>query len=66
VHFWRHVGSLLTVITKVLLFSWQADGGGVTLAPLAELALLIGVLCFTFNMCARYSVERAEGAAALP
>ncbi len=52
VHFWLHqAGALVLTVMLVLLFSGRlTEEAMFPLAPLAELALLIGVLCFAFNM----------------
>jgi hypothetical protein len=52
VHFWLHqAGALVLTVMLVLLFSGKlSEEAMFPLAPLAELALLIGVLCFAVNM----------------
>lgn len=52
VHFWLHqVGALVLAVLLVLLFSGRlTEAQMVPLAPLAELAILVGVLCFAWNM----------------
>lgn len=52
VHFWVHqAGSLVLAVMLVLLFSGKlTEAQMVPLAPIAELAVLVGLLCFAWNM----------------
>lgn len=50
-HFWLHtVGALILVIMLFLLFTGKiAEASMVPLAPIAEIAVLLGVLIFLWN-----------------
>ena len=52
VHFWLHqAGTLVLSVMLVLLFSGRiTEEAMFPLAPLAELAVLLGLLCFLWNM----------------
>ncbi|MEZ5796523.1 MAG: hypothetical protein R3D63_02940 [Paracoccaceae bacterium] len=52
VHFWLHqAGALVLLIMLVLLFTDRlTEAAMVPVAPLAELAVLLGVLIFALNM----------------
>lgn len=51
-HFWLHqAGALVLCVMLVLLFSGRiTEVAMFPLAPIAELAVLIGLICFTVNM----------------
>ena len=51
-HFWLHqAGAIVLSVMLVLLFSGRiTEEAMFPLAPLAEVALLVGVLCFAVNM----------------
>ena len=52
VHFWLYqVGTLVLLVMLVLLFTSRiTEAAMVPLAPIAELAILLGVLCFSWNL----------------
>ncbi|MCX8509122.1 MAG: hypothetical protein ORN49_09640 [Rhodobacteraceae bacterium] len=51
-HFWLHqTGALVLLVMLMLLFTGKiAETAMFPLAPLAELAILIGLVCFAINM----------------
>ncbi len=52
VHFWLYqVATLVLMVMLVLLFTGRiTEAAMVPLAPTAELAILVGVLCFSWNL----------------
>ena len=52
VHFWLHLaGSLVLLVMLFLLLSGRVtEAAMVPLAPLSELAVLLGVLIFVYNL----------------
>ena len=52
VHFWLHqIGTFVLLIMLVLLFSGRiTEAQMVPLAPIAELLVLVGTVCFALNM----------------
>lgn len=52
VHFWLHQAGVLVLMTMLfLLLSGRiAETAMVPIAPLAELAIMVGLLCFGFNL----------------
>jgi hypothetical protein len=55
IHFWLHtVGSLGVALMLFLLLSRRiTEAGMVPVAPLAELTVLVGILCFAWNLLQR-------------
>jgi hypothetical protein len=51
-HFWLHqIGALILLIMLLMLFTGQiTEEAMFPLAPLAQLAILIGVICFALNV----------------
>jgi cbb3-type cytochrome oxidase subunit 1 len=51
-HFWLHqVGSLVLLVMLFLLFTDRiSEAAMVPLAPLAQVAILLGLICFAVNM----------------
>lgn len=52
VHFWLHaIGAVILLIMLYLLLSGKiTEAGMVPVAPIAEFAILLGILCFGFNL----------------
>lgn len=52
VHFWLHqIGAIVLSVMLILLFSGNiGEEAMFPLAPIAELAVLVGVVCFALNM----------------
>lgn len=52
VHFWLHaIGAVVLLIMLYLLLSGQiTEAGMVPVAPIAEFAIFIGILCFGWNL----------------
>ena len=55
IHFWLHsVGSLGVAVMLFLLLSRRiTEAGMVPVAPLAEATVLVGILCFAWNLLQR-------------
>ncbi|MGB3147098.1 MAG: hypothetical protein WBA91_04995 [Paracoccaceae bacterium] len=51
-HFWLHqIGALVLLVMILMMFTGKlSEEAMFPLAPLAELAILIGVACFTLNL----------------
>ena len=52
VHFWLHqVGTLVLLVMLFLLFTGRiSEAAMVPLAPILEVAILVGALCFAWNL----------------
>ena len=52
VHFWLHQAGAIVLLTMLFLFlsGRIAETSMVPLAPVAEVAIMIGLLCFGFNL----------------